>query len=441
MGKKSQTLIIFITILLILLFETTGLLIHSAALAAEEDAYRQIGINIAVTNKQTQSNDKTIITNDMLNNLVAKDHVVGYDSLLEIFCTPKNFTNVKIYTGVNPATQNDTSNDSLEAIKISKDQISLSGGVNIEYNERFYKNQNVLIEGQYPDWDHKGAIISKQLADANGLEIGDVLSFICDETQNTTDIEIIGIYQTHLKFEILDTNNAGEGVFHSSPYNIIYINYDTVNLLKNNVCPIINLSIWVDSPQYIQTVMDEITSDEVWRNFSVYNITEIIYNDYAQQLIATGKMSKDIVTLSLLFGGIILIITMSFFGNSYMYEMGLYTVLGLIRPRVMLIQILQAFIIVFTACLVSLALSPIITTILNNVIKVNYIFVMNDSIMYNYYTGDIDILTNFHVSIQPEVLIQIAVALVIITVVSTIIPFLATMCIKPREILAGNKKG
>ena len=233
----------------------------------------------------------------------------------------------------------------------------------------------------------------------------------------------------------------GEMVYRSSPYNIIYTNYNTVNSLKNNACPLMYLSVWLDSPQYIQAVMDEISNDETWKNFSVYDITGIIFNQYAQQLTSIENLSDYLIVLSLLFGGIILIIAMTFWGNSYMYETGLYMVLGLKRFRILLIQFLQAFMIVIAALLVSLILSPLITTILNNIIEVNYISIMNSSTVYSYYTGDRDFQQNFNVSVAPEMFVGMAVTLIIIATISVIIPFLATMRTKPKEILTGNKKG
>ena len=441
-GKRTQSLIIFTIILLILVFEITGLLIRSASQIAEEDVYRQIGLRINIVfNDDIISGSDTIISDDMIDNLISKGHVTGYDSSLEDFCNPLNFNNVKIYTGIDPVNQNAQVNESMDVIEISKNQISFTGGLNIEYNERFYKGQNTLIDGDYPDQNHQGAIISEQLASENSLEIGDILSVESEATHNTTEIKIIGIYHTNLKFEILETNFMGEMVYRSSPYNIIYTNYNTVNSLKNNACPLMYLSVWLDSPQYIQAVMDEISNDETWKNFSVYDITGIIFNQYAQQLTSIENLSDYLIVLSLLFGGIILIIAMTFWGNSYMYETGLYMVLGLKRFRILLIQFLQAFMIVIAALLVSLILSPLITTILNNIIEVNYISIMNSSTVYSYYTGDRDFQQNFNVSVAPEMFVGMAVTLIIIATISVIIPFLATMRTKPKEILTGNKKG
>ncbi len=441
-GKKTQTLIIFVIILLILLFEIIGLLIHSAFYAAEQDTYRQIGVSIEITKNTNEQNDgQAIITPEMMKNLLNKKHVVGFDSTLETYQTPVNFKNTKLYSGINPATQNDNASLLLDEIKRKKDQISLSGGINTKYNNRFYKNQNVLVEGIFPDQNHEGAIISEQLFRENNLEIGEIISLKNDNLDITVNIEIIGVYRTNLSFEILENNLFGEGVFCSSPYNTIYTNYDTVNSLLGNTNPLINLTVWVDAPQNIQILMDEINEDRTWDGFTVYNLTGLIYNDYAQQLVAMGKMSNQLINLSLLLGGIILIIVMTFFANSYMYEIALYNELGMKLSRILLIQFIQAFMIVFAAMKVSLLLSPLIIYILNYVIKVNYIYILSDATLYSYYTGDMDIQNNFYVSMTPDIFIGIGVVVCVLTVISVVIPFLAVKCIKPRDILIGKMKG
>lgn len=441
-GKKAHSLIIFMIALLILIFEVTGLLIHVATKLAEEDVYKQIGLHVKIVpNDEIQNYNEVIITDNMISNLRQMNHVIGCDSYLESFCTPENFNNVKIYKGINPTTQNDQASIPLEEILVSKDQISLMGGLNIKYNESFYKGQNVLINGHFPDQSNEGAIISEQLADANHFKIGDFVTVKCDGTQKETDIEIIGIYQTNLNFEVLETNLLGEEIFHSSPYNIVYTNYSTVNRLENNTCPLIYLNVWIDSPQYVQAVINEIANSEAWQSFKVYNISGIVFNQYAQQLITTGNMSKSLIVLSLLFGGFILIIAMTFFADAYMYETGLYIVLGLKRYKILLVHFLQVLMILITSFLVSVALSPIIGSILNNVLKVDYTSMLNDSTIYSYYTGAMDLQHNFQVAVTPKILIGMVTALVILAVISALIPFLATMRIKPKDILAGKKKG
>ena len=141
-GKRVQTVLIFFIILVIVLFELTGLLIHSASKAAEEDTYRQIGVSIAISLKDGKNQT---IDNNMISRLISKEHVVGYDSYLECYCTPGNFHNVKIYTGENPATQNEKADDPLSEIEKERDQVALAGGINVKFNDRFYKNQNELI--------------------------------------------------------------------------------------------------------------------------------------------------------------------------------------------------------------------------------------------------------------------------------------------------------
>jgi len=426
-GKRVQTVLIFFIILVIVLFELTGLLIHSASKAAEGDTYRQIGVSIAINLKDGKNQT---IDKNMLSHLISKEHVVGYDSYLECYCTPGNFHNVKIYTGLNPATQNEKADDPFSEIEKERDQIALAGGINVKFNDRFYKNQNELIQGHYPDQDNRGALVTQELAQANHLKIGDTLSVKGVGTNNSTDLKILGIYKTNLKMEVLDTNFMGEEVFRASPYNTIYTNYDILDALWNNDCPVTGLTVWIDSPQNIQTVMSDLSVDSMWSNFDIFNLTSLVYNEYAYQLEATNKFSEYVILLSLLFGAIILIIAMTFFANSYMYETGLYTILGMKKSLILYIQVLQSFFIAMMALLVSFS-----------IIKIKYISVNSAAAVSCYDNGESDIKQNFHVSLTPEVCLYMTITLLILTVVATVIPMLVILHLKPREILAANEKG
>ena len=233
----------------------------------------------------------------------------------------------------------------------------------------------------------------------------------------------------------------GEEVFRASPYNTIYTNYDILNALWNNDCPVTGLTVWIDSPQNIQTVMSDLSVDSMWSNFDIFNLTSLVYNEYAYQLEATNKFSEYVILFSLLFGAIILIIAMTFFANSYMYETGLYTILGMKKSRILYIQSLQSFFIAMMALLVSFALSPFIILILNSVIKIKYISVNSAAAVSCYDKGELDIKQNFHVLLTPEVCLYMTVTLLILTVVATVIPVLAILHLKPRRILTASEKG
>ncbi len=447
-GKKTQSIITFIVVLIILLFEITGLLIHSASQAAQQDVYKQIGVSIAITPKYQKTSDgqlqkvnERIINDKMIQNLISKEHVLGYDSYLECYNTPINFENTKIYTGIDPSTQNSKADISLKEIEEKRDQVVVAGGINIKYNNRFYKSQNILTEGEYPNQNKQGAIISEQLAKANNLKIGDTLSVESNDNHNTVKLNIIGTYHTNLKFEVLPTNYMGEEIFRASPYNIIYTTYDTVNSLMSEKTPLSTLTVWVDSPTNTQSVMDSIMADDLWKNYQVFSITNIIYKEFAGQLETINTMSDNLIVFSIIFGAIILIITMTFFGNSYMYENGLYMVLGKRKGRIVSIQLLQVLFIAIAALLVSLTISPVISAILNSAININYVSANSDAMVSCFDNGELTIKQNFHVYITPAVFIGMALASILVAAVFAIIPFLTILRLKPREILAGNKKG
>lgn len=444
-GKKVQSIMTFIIVLFLFLAEITGLLLESAVAASREDTLRQLGVSIAISPKKTQKElpYQQVIDSQMIKSLMTKEHITGVYSINSCICNPLNFSNVKEFTGVNPATQNENADSPIwGTIEEAREYIWLVGDIDMRSNENFYKKHNWLLEGRFPDEQNQGAVISEQLAEKNNLKIGDVISvqgISYDGPIEKADLEIIGIYQTKLGFEIMEGNYMGEAAFAYNPCNAIYTDRKTVTAL--NSVGLSTLSIWVDSPMNLENVIEQIEDDKIWEDFYVTDTTSYRYDEYAWQLETTNKTAKNISQLTLVFGNLILFILLTFWGNSYFYDVALYVLLGYRKGKIFIIQLTQAIFITLTAAIVALVLSIGVSNVLNNVIKIDFVSIYSNNMVMSFATGANDIVQNFQVSLRPDVIYGLLLTLIVISITATLLPLMVTVRIKPCDIVAANKRG
>ena len=118
------------------------------------------------------------MTGDMIQKIAAADGIAGYDATL--ITLPRFF------------------NSKREPLIIEKNfSCYCYGSYNSQYHELFLSGRFELVEGTHITDDlADGAIISRQLADQNGLKIGDTITGIYYPENNTpaVDMKIIGIF-------------------------------------------------------------------------------------------------------------------------------------------------------------------------------------------------------------------------------------------------------
>ncbi len=159
----------------------------------------------------------------LLNYLDSNNMVIGVNSKgLSDFVKAVNFDTCKKYKGENPYLDK-YENPSEE---ITEDSIALDGNTEISFADTFVANKCTLLDGKIPSKDLPGALISQELAQANGLEIGSILEV---EGINGVkkSIPVRGIYSTEAEFTVTEDNYWGTAIFAFSPYNRIFTDFET----------------------------------------------------------------------------------------------------------------------------------------------------------------------------------------------------------------------
>ena len=185
--KWKKTLLVFCLILSISTLVLSGLAISDAQEEQSEELRSVTGASFTVERNLSTGgwasdnggsySTQEFISEDVIKEIASVDGIAGYDASLIV--------------------HEDFFNEDGEALKTERYGFYSYGSYNSEYNAMFLSGRFELVEGSHITEDmENGLIISRDLADWNGLEIGDTLTGIYYSESNTpaVDMEIVGIF-------------------------------------------------------------------------------------------------------------------------------------------------------------------------------------------------------------------------------------------------------
>ncbi|MEE0023275.1 ABC transporter permease [Ruminococcus sp.] len=465
-NKYIQSFIAIILSVLILSFEFATLLLYKSANITKNNIMREIGVTLNISpndeylyslmedefNSLGQPDSYAFSGNGLLEidmnlkkEIESLNHVVGSDYTIDYFMFPLNFDNVKEYTGCNPDTQNDMADGDVNW-QLYKDCISVTGSYAINELSLFRRKQNKLIDGTVPSIEKPGALISDLLAEKNNLSIGENLNlaYILDNGQNdekNNTVPIVGIYHSDIEFEVLDSNFYGSGVFSYSPYNKVYVDYETACLMANKDTTLYYLDVYIDSPENIKSIGTAISNLPSFdsKKLQIDNYNNVFYNTYAWQLDGLIKnLSKFIVAIMIL-GIIIYLFVLSFWYRDHLYDIGLLIALGENKKRISLQKLTETIAISMISLPISILLGTFISFLFAKLTKLEFIsdnaintvqaFITNE---HNY-----SMALSINVDIY-SVLLLVALAL-ILSFLSALIPIFTLIHYNSREIFSSNE--
>ena len=203
--RNMKIHLILLCLALLLFFSlSVSLWIFDSMCMTEDKVYNEIVAQMVL------SGDDIILSEDEDEELVDYLHinnmVIGVNSAsLSDFVKAVNFDTCKKYKGEDPYL--DIYENPSE--EITENSIVLDGNTEISFAEMYVANKCNLIEGEMPDKDLPGALISQELAQADGLGIGSVLEV---EGINGVKKNILvrGIYSTDAELTVTEENYWGK---------------------------------------------------------------------------------------------------------------------------------------------------------------------------------------------------------------------------------------
>ena len=185
--KWKKTLLLFCLLLFITTLVLSGLAIADAQEEQAEELRGTTGASFSVerdvstggwtTESHGTYSTQDFITEDMIQEIASVEGITAYDA--SIISMPALYT------------------ESGMELPSKTWGYYIYGSINSEYNSLFLSGRFRLIDGSHITKDmENGIIISQEIAEQNGLEIGDSLTGIInpDIDDPAVDIEIVGIF-------------------------------------------------------------------------------------------------------------------------------------------------------------------------------------------------------------------------------------------------------
>ena len=343
--KKGKSILLFFILLIMSTFVLTGLSTQKASQEAQKNLREALGGEFYVSVELSESNPyfrrvddgegaldlytELPVTRDMINAIMEIGGIEKYDASAQTLVS----TNLTIFPGNVP----------LKGELNNKIYARTVAGT--ENNSFFQSGIMELTEGKHITGNESNAaVISRDMADQNSLQIGDSISLQADEE---AEVRIIGIY------EIRKPDPAYASVVtYEKLENQIFIDTSALqDLFGDMPMGFYEVAFSVYDPAQLDSIMSEVKGLSAidWRAFEVAADNQT-YLDAAAPLQKLQALVSSTIWVIALVSVVILSLILTMWGRSRIHETGVFLSLGIGKMRIIgqyLAEVLMIAVIAF----------------------------------------------------------------------------------------------
>ena len=341
--KWKKTLLIFCLLLSITTLVLSGLAIADAQEDQTEEVRGTTGASFTVernlsTGGWSNGSDGTystqeFISEDMIKEIASVDGIAGYDASFILM----------------PFFYDETG----KALPATIYSFFTYGTLNSEYSELFLSGRFELVEGSHITDDMtNGIIISRELAEENGLKIGDMITGVCYPENNTPEVEmeLVGI------FDVVADKDDQVNMYDASSY-FDYSDYTFCSMGAMDKMvegwgddEIEEAYFYVSDAAQLNNVIEEVKkiSSINWNNFNI-TANDEVYQNISSSLSDTGTLITTLIVVITVVSMVLMILILSMSIRSRKREMGILLAVGIAKPYVILQYILETALIAVVA--------------------------------------------------------------------------------------------
>lgn len=321
--KKGKSILLFIILLVMATFVLTALALGNASNAAQMELRKSLGGSFLIGFDYTENNPYLKVENVDGGTLVYSTQQIS----------PELVEQVRSIDGVNYCSATTESLAVLPSLDLFAGNIPIEeefrnsskilGTWKSEELSRFTSGQLALTEGRHimPGDKNKG-LISKDLADKNGLKIGDVI-----QTDKGVEIEIVGLF---VPKEIEGIND--QVTTYDKIQNLIIS--DLATRIANENSPATQgfneLTVSVDDPQNMENIITKVKEIKGvdWKGFAIMVDNEG-YENAAFSLQQLSELVSTILIVVLIVSVVILSLILTLWSRTRVHETGILLSLGI----------------------------------------------------------------------------------------------------------------
>ena len=321
--KKGKSILLFIILLVMATFVLTALALGNASNAAQMELRKSLGGSFLIGFDYTENNPYLKVESVDGGTLVYSTQQIS----------PELVEQVRSIDGVNYCSATTESLAVLPSLDLFAGNIPIEeefrnsskilGTWKSEELSRFTSGQLALTEGRHimPGDKNKG-LISKDLADKNGLKIGDVI-----QTDKGVEIEIVGLF---VPKEIEGIND--QVTTYDKIKNLIIS--DLATRIANENSPATQgfneLTVSVDDPQNMENIITKVKEIKGvdWKGFAIMVDNEG-YENAAFSLQQLSELVSTILIVVLIVSVVILSLILTLWSRTRVHETGILLSLGI----------------------------------------------------------------------------------------------------------------
>ena len=425
--KWLESLILFMLLFFLFASFFAGIIMYDSTAMYRDQALSQIGAALQVSLVTESGPAKSdAVSPETISIIQSLPHVLGVDVAppsLSGSCIPLNLETVKTHSGFDPEKQT-SSMFTDEETKIEMDCIALIGCSAIPLRNQFRNQLSVLSEGTFPTNDNRGVLVSSRFAELNSLKINDTirLKYIySDQERTATDVKVVGIYDTSLKFEVLRDNDMGAAVYKCSPYNAVFADFDTAAQILEQSNSVYSFKVYVDSVRNLNDVQSQIKRLPLkWTRYQIFNETLFYYREYASQIDIVFSNSLKLIVLTSVFGLIFFGVVFSFWNKSRIRDIGVFEALGESKRRIITQYWMETLLLSIAASIIAIPFSFCLLQMLSKTFAPEFVSSNSSYMAVPYYTGEYDVNPVFSVCMNAHSYALVLPFILFVTAISVI---------------------
>ncbi|MCM1048151.1 MAG: FtsX-like permease family protein [Clostridiales bacterium] len=343
--KKGKSILLFFVLLIMATFVLSGLSVGKTAQSEQKKLRQTMGGTFELSPEFSEKNPYFKVINDGEGGMTLYTERPLTQEMIDLILKTDGIKSCDA----------DTQSNVQANIEIFEGNVALKGEINdsvyartvysSETNSFFTSQRLQLIEGRHiTNAEKYSAVISKELADKNGLKIGDSFSIKADFE---VKVNIIGFYK------ILAPDSAFENIAtYEKIENQIFVDYYTLQkLFKDTPVGFLSAKFSVDDPADLEKITKEVkeNSEIDWQAFTLTTDNKE-YQQAAAPLEKLQFLVTSIILVIALVSGIILALILTMWGRSRVHETGVLLSIGIYKSKIIgqyLVEVLMIAIIAF----------------------------------------------------------------------------------------------
>lgn len=382
--KKGKTFIMFIIFAAIANMVLAGYAIQHATEYASVLARQKLGGELTLKYNTQKAMEKAReegqqggerpriqsepVTEDMVSKVAVQENIVNYNYIVSASGIADGFEPV---TTEEEESSDTTTTDNAGPMGGMRFQgqggdfvmpdVSITGVLYSDLIDTFANQEDKLVDGRHitnEDSGKKVAMIEKNLAEQNGLEVGEkikIKSTASDDTEAVSEeFSIVGIYETSTTS---DTSGGmgGRNFSFTQPYNKIIVDFESAQPLKVTMGEtttqggIDSAVFYVDDPKNIDKVKaDAAKMDIDWESYTL-DANDMAYQQMMGPIESVASFSNTVIYIVAIAGAIILALILTLSIKERMYETGVLLSMGEGKGKIIAQYVTEVLIIALVA--------------------------------------------------------------------------------------------